>query len=89
MVEGALCEAGSSDGRPAGAQGRPAGTSFSFGPEHIHRLTGDQPRSVSIHVYSPPLWRLGRYSIDPDGVMRRVHVSYADEPRPVETASAA
>jgi hypothetical protein len=42
-----------------------------------------------INVYSPPPRRLGRYSIDPDAVMRRVHVSYADELRPVETASAA
>lgn len=61
----------------------PAGRSFSFGPDHIHRLTSAVRRSVSIHAYSPPLWRLGQYSIDDSGLMRRVSVSYADELRPI------
>jgi hypothetical protein len=60
------------------------GESFSFGPDHIHRLTGAEHGSVSIHAYSPPLWRLGQYSISDSGVMRRVSVSYADELRPVD-----
>src|SRR5579884_1212067 len=47
-----------------------AGHSFAFGPEHIHRLSGHAGHSVSIHAYSPPLWRLGQYSIGADGVMR-------------------
>jgi predicted metal-dependent enzyme (double-stranded beta helix superfamily) len=62
----------------------PAGESFCFGPDHIHRLTGSPGGAVSIHAYSPPLWRLGQYSISDDGVMRRVAVSYADELRPLE-----
>lgn len=62
----------------------PEGESFSFGPDHIHRLTGAVDESVSIHAYSPPLWRLGQYSIDGTGVMRRVSVSYADELRPMD-----
>jgi Cysteine dioxygenase type I len=66
-----------------------ADTSFCFGPDHIHRLVGDADQSVSIHAYSPPLWRLGQYSIDEGGVMRRSSVSYADELRPVEPADAA
>ncbi|MBG0815465.1 cysteine dioxygenase family protein [Planomonospora sp. ID82291] len=61
-----------------------AGESFSFGPDHIHRLTGAVHGSVSIHAYSPPLWRLGQYSISGTGVMRRVSVSYADELRPLD-----
>ena len=65
------------------------GGSFSFGPEHIHRLAGDDEQAVSIHAYSPPLWRLGQYSIDGDGVMRRESVSYADELRPLEEGVAA
>ena len=65
------------------------GGSFSFGPEHIHRLAGADDRAVSIHAYSPPLWRLGQYSIDEDGVMRRASVSYADELRPLEGTLAA
>jgi hypothetical protein len=62
----------------------PEGTSFCFGPDHIHRLVGTAEDSVSIHAYSPPLWRLGQYTIDDDGVMRRVSVSYADELRPLD-----
>ncbi|GAT67451.1 cysteine dioxygenase [Planomonospora sphaerica] len=62
----------------------PAGESFSFGPDHIHRLTGAVHGTVSIHAYSPPLWRLGQYSISETGVMRRVSVSYADELRPLD-----
>jgi hypothetical protein len=61
----------------------PAGQSFHFGPEHIHRLTGATDHTVTIHAYSPPLWRLGQYSIDGTGVMRRVSVSYAEELRPL------
>ena len=66
-----------------------AGGSFSFGPEHIHRLAGEDEHAVSIHAYSPPLWRLGQYSVDEDGVMRRESVSYADELRPLEAIPAA
>ncbi|GAA1310031.1 cysteine dioxygenase [Planotetraspora silvatica] len=62
------------------------GESFTFGPDHIHRLTGAQHGSVSIHAYSPPLWRLGQYSINQDGMMRRLSVSYADELRPLDPA---
>jgi hypothetical protein len=62
------------------------GDSFTFGPDHIHRLTGAQHGSVSIHAYSPPLWRLGQYSITQDGMMRRLSVSYADELRPLNPA---
>jgi hypothetical protein len=66
----------------------PAGRSFHFGPEHIHRLTGGTDDTVTIHAYSPPLWRLGQYTIDDDGLMRRVSVSYADELRPLDADSA-
>jgi predicted metal-dependent enzyme (double-stranded beta helix superfamily) len=64
-----------------------SGASFAFGPEHIHRLVGAADQSVSIHAYSPPLWRLGQYSIDEGGVMRRVSVSYADELRPLNAVA--
>jgi quercetin dioxygenase-like cupin family protein len=62
------------------------GQSISFGPDHIHRLTGEEQGTVSIHAYSPPLWRMGQYSIGRDGMMRRLSVSYADELRPVDPA---
>ena len=61
-----------------------AGTSFCFGPDHIHRLSGAVPGSVSVHAYSPPLWRMGQYTVGDGGVLRRVSVSYADELRPLD-----
>jgi quercetin dioxygenase-like cupin family protein len=61
-----------------------AGKAFSFGPEHIHRLNGAQAGSVSVHAYSPPLWRMGQYAVSDAGVLRRVSVSYADELRPID-----
>ena len=59
------------------------GKVYSFGPEHIHRLTGLDAGSVSIHAYSPPLWRMGQYSVV-GGMLRRKSVSYADELRPID-----
>lgn len=59
------------------------GKAYSFGPEHIHRLTGLDAGSVSIHAYSPPLWRMGQYSVS-GGMLRRRSVSYADELRPLD-----
>jgi quercetin dioxygenase-like cupin family protein len=60
-----------------------AGTSFSFGPDHIHRLNGAVQGSISVHAYSPPLWRMGQYRVDDDGTLKRVSLSYADELRPI------
>jgi Cysteine dioxygenase type I len=62
------------------------GGSFCFGPEHIHRLTPALDGSVSIHAYSPPLWRMGQYTFTDEGLMRRLSVSYAEELRPVDGA---
>ncbi len=63
------------------------GQVFSFGPDHIHRLTGAVHGSVSVHAYSPPLWRMGQYSVGADGRLRRQSVSYADELRPATRAT--
>ena len=83
VVSGGLVE---SRPRIAGAHARTvvaAGGSLSFGPDHIHRLTDERGQAISLHAYSPPLWRLGQYSIDDSGVLRRVSVCYADELRPL------
>jgi predicted metal-dependent enzyme (double-stranded beta helix superfamily) len=61
----------------------PEGSVYGFGPDHIHRLTGHGAGSVSVHAYSPPLWRMGQYSVA-GGMLRRVSVSYADELRPLD-----
>lgn len=83
VVDGALREANPRIGGEHVSTVVTSGQSFCFGPDHIHRLTGELDGSISIHAYSPPLWRLGQYSIEPNGVMRRVSVSYADELRPL------
>ncbi|GGF46337.1 cysteine dioxygenase [Marmoricola endophyticus] len=61
-----------------------AGTTFSFETDHIHRLNGAVPGSVSVHAYSPPLWRMGQYRVDRRGLLKRVSLSYADELRPID-----
>jgi quercetin dioxygenase-like cupin family protein len=88
IVRGALVESAPRIGGEPAERIVAAGASFSFGPDHIHRLSGHEHRSVSLHAYSPPLWRLGQYAIDGDGVMRRRSVSYADELRPSDAAAA-
>ena len=89
VVSGALTE---SNPRIGGAHIEvrvAAGTSFSFGPDHIHRLTGAAPQSVSIHVYSPPLRRMGQYTFDGSGVMRRAPRGYTEELRPLAAGEVA
>ena len=83
VVEGALRESTLRLGGEPGERIVPAGRSFAFGPDHIHRLCGQAGRSVSLHAYSPPLCRLGQYAVDDNGVLRRVSVSYAEELRPL------
>lgn len=61
-----------------------AGSVFNFGPDHIHRLTGLDEGSVSIHVYSPPLRTLGQYEVDAAGVLHRSVVGYEEELRAPE-----
>jgi len=51
-------------------------------------MSGLAAASVSIHAYSPPLWRLGQYTVDGSGALRRTSVSYAEELRPVDEPAA-
>jgi hypothetical protein len=44
--------------------------------------------AISIHAYSPPLWRMGAYAIESDGALRRTSISYAEELRPAESDAA-
>ena len=84
VTQGELIEHNLAIGQPSVEVSVPAGQAYSFGPDHIHRMTGAAAGSVSIHVYSPPLWRMGQYAISGTGVLRRASVSYADELRPVD-----
>jgi hypothetical protein len=84
VVRGALTEHNLAVGAESIAVEVPAGQAYSFGPDHIHRLTGREEGSVSIHAYSPPLWRMGQYAVSANGGLRRMSVSYADELRPLD-----
>lgn len=56
-----------------------AGTRFSFDATHIHdvRHDGGAP-AISIHAYSPALWRMGHYALGPRG-LGRVSLTYVEE----------
>jgi predicted metal-dependent enzyme (double-stranded beta helix superfamily) len=60
------------------------GASFAFSASDIHRVAhaGGGP-ATTLHVYSPPLWRMGAYEVEPDGSLRRHSLSYAEELRPL------
>jgi mannose-6-phosphate isomerase-like protein (cupin superfamily) len=60
------------------------GDVFHFSPGDIHRVrhTGSDP-AVTLHVYSPPLLRMGAYLVGDDGVLARHPMSAADELRPL------
>jgi predicted metal-dependent enzyme (double-stranded beta helix superfamily) len=63
------------------------GSTFGFSSSDIHRVAhaGGGP-AVTIHAYSPPLWRMGAYAVDPGGQLRRHSLSYAEELRPLTAA---
>ena len=86
VVRGSIIESSPCIGGQHRVRAIRAGESFGFGPDHIHRLVGEEPGSVTVHAYSPPLWRLGQYSISQDGLLRRASISYAEELRPLDPA---
>ena len=89
VVEGEVTEERLVVGGPPRRLRHVAGETFDFDASHVHRmcLDADGP-AVSIHAYSPPLWRMGAYTVSPDGTLRRESVSYAEELRPVDAAAA-
>ena len=64
-----------------------AGSSFEFGASDIHRVlhAAGEP-AVTIHAYSPPLSRMGSYSVEESGQLRRFAVSYETELRQLDAA---
>ncbi len=84
VVSGAVCEERLAiDGPPRKRTCR-VGESFHFAPADIHRVchAGADP-AVTLHVYSPPLLRMGAYEIGADGVLARHPMSYQQELRPI------
>ncbi len=61
-----------------------AGGVVDFNASDIHRVSHEPGEpAVTIHVYSPPLWRMGAYVVEPGGTLRRESLSYAEELRPL------
>ena len=89
IVEGELVEERLAIGGPPRRRRYRAGASFDFDASHVHRMhQASGGPTISIHAYSPPLWRLGAYVIEPDGTLRRASISYAEELRPASTEAA-
>jgi predicted metal-dependent enzyme (double-stranded beta helix superfamily) len=84
VVEGAIAEDRLALGGPPVTREFAAGEAFDFTAADIHRVrhTGEAP-AVTIHAYSPPLWRMGAYEILDGGELRRHSLSYAEELRPL------
>jgi Cysteine dioxygenase type I len=88
VVEGEIVEERLVVGGPPRVLRHRAGETFDFDASHVHRMRQDAAApAVSIHAYSPPLWRMGTYVVEPDGTLRRQSISYAEELRPVQTAA--
>lgn len=67
-----------------------AGDAFHFSAADIHRVRhGGSDPAVTLHVYSPPLARMGAYTIGADGVLTRRTMPSAEELRPLEADDAA
>ncbi|HMJ36741.1 MAG TPA: cysteine dioxygenase family protein [Baekduia sp.] len=65
-----------------------AGEAFDFDASHVHRVLQDADApAVSIHAYSPPLSRMGAYTVAEDGLLRRASISYVEELRPAAAAA--
>ena len=88
VVDGALVEERMVLGGAPLERRHPAGAVFDFDASHVHRMRQDsRGPAVSIHAYSPPLWRMGTYAVAPDGTLRRASISYAEELRPIDAAA--
>ena len=89
VVRGAVREERLVLGGPPESRVLSAGQSLTFAASDIHRVShaGTEP-AVTLHAYSPPLWRMGAYEVAPEGTLRRHSVSYADELRPLDEIAA-
>jgi len=87
VVGGRVCEERLAIGGEPRRRTFSAGDAFHFSPADIHRVrhAGSDP-AVTLHVYSPPLARMGAYEIDDDGVLARHPMASSEELRPPEDA---
>jgi hypothetical protein len=88
VVEGEIVEERLVVGGPPRAIRHRKGDAFAFDASHVHRMRQDAATpAVSIHVYSPPLSRMGAYGVEPDGTLLRRSVSSDEELRPPPAAT--
>ncbi|HVG67961.1 MAG TPA: cysteine dioxygenase family protein [Gaiellales bacterium] len=80
VIEGELAEDRLVFGSGVETVGYSGGDGFRFDSSRIHdvRHIGETP-AVSLHLYSPPLWRMGYYDVGDDGRISRRSTSYAEE----------
>lgn len=78
VLEGRITEEPLVVGGPPQVNEYNAGDVLSFTGSHIHRMHHD-PNAVTIHLYSPPINRIGSYDVGSDGVLRRTPGSPDEE----------
>jgi Cysteine dioxygenase type I len=81
VVQGRICEDRMVLGRAQlDSTEYAAGESFHFDASRIHnvRHAGEGP-ATSLHLYSPPLWRMGYYESGGDGRLSRRAATYLEE----------
>jgi len=84
VVEGALREERLVLGGGTTSRTYGAGEAFAFSAADIHRVRhAGGGAAISLHAYSPPLWRIGAYEIAETGELRRHSLSYAEELKPL------
>jgi len=87
VVGGRVCEERLAIGDEPRKRKFAAGEAFHFSASDIHRVRHDgRDPAVTLHVYSPPLARMGAYEIDADGVLARHPVASSQELRPREAS---
>jgi predicted metal-dependent enzyme (double-stranded beta helix superfamily) len=85
VVGGRVCEERLAIGGEPRKRTFAAGEAFNFSPADIHRVRhGGSDPAVTLHVYSPPLARMGAYEIGDDGVLARHPMASSEELRPPE-----
>ena len=90
VVRGSVCEERLVLGGAPSSRTISAGDTLTFAASDIHRVAhaGCEP-AVTLHAYSPPLWRMGAYEVSPEGTLRRHSMSYAEELRPLDEGAIA
>jgi len=90
VVRGSVCEERLVLGGAPSSRTVSAGDTLTFAASDIHRVAhaGSEP-AVTLHAYSPPLWRMGAYEVSPEGTLRRHSMSYAEELRPLDEGAIA